>query len=54
MKYKLWCRQREIYSHNEHIFNDLEEIKETLADYHSADCNVYTLMFSLILYCPFF
>ena len=43
MKYKLWCRQREIYSHNELIFNDLEEIREILIDYHSVDCDVYTL-----------
>ena len=34
MKYKLWCNQRECYSHNEHIFNSLEEIKQTLKDYH--------------------
>ena len=43
MEYKLWCRQREIYSHNELIFNDLEEIREILIDYHSVDCDVYTL-----------
>ena len=43
MKYKIWCCQRECYSHNEHIFDSLEEIREILIDYHSADCDVYTL-----------
>ena len=37
MRYKLWCCQRECYSHNEYIFDSLEEIREILIDYHKIE-----------------
>ena len=41
MKYKLWCCQRECYYqfYGDYIFNNLEDIKDTLVDYHNNDCD---------------
>ena len=41
MKYKLWCRQRECYFkfYGEATFNNLEDIKDILVDYHNNDCD---------------
>ena len=39
MKYKIWCKQRNQYFSDDAEFNSLEEIREQLVDYHSADCD---------------
>ncbi len=49
MKYKIWCCQRECYSHNEHIFDSLDEIRDILIDYHSVDEDLNGVPLSNIL-----
>ena len=49
MEYKIWCCQRECYSHNEHIFDSLKEIRDILIDYHSVDEDLNGVHLSNIL-----
>lgn len=43
MRYKIFCRQLHQYFANEATFKSLEEIKERLINFHSADCDEKTL-----------
>ena len=49
MKYKIWCCQRECYSHDEHIFDSLDKVRDILIHYHSVDEDLKGVPLSNIL-----